>query len=306
MSWVFLLVIAYFFISLTALADKFLLTKALPHPVVYVFYISVLSLLVLILIPWGFFIPTLDRLLLPALAGVTFTVGLYFLFSALRVSEASRVFATSGSLAASFTFVFSMLFLGERLSQFQILGFILLVLGGVLVGLELGSGKSLSETGFWFSLLTALSFGVAYTSTKQTYSDLGFIPGFIWIRSFAFLAVLPFLIPRQNRLYLKSSWHQERQLVNWWHRLVLISGQTFSAVGFLILNYVISLTSASLVLAAQGLQYGFLFVSTTFISHKFPAVISEKITPGALSQKIFALVLIALGLAALAQVSLWP
>src|SRR3989338_5475642 len=213
MSWVFLLVIAYFFISLTALADKFLLTKALPHPVVYVFYISVLSLLVLILIPWGFFWPTLDRLLLPALAGVTFTVGLYFLFSALRVSEASRVFATSGSLAASFTFIFSMLFLGERLSQFQVVGFILLVLGGVLVSLEFGSGKSLSETGFWFSLLTALSFGVAYTATKQTYSDLGFIPGFIWIRSFAFLAVLPFLIPKLNRLYLKSIWRQERQLV---------------------------------------------------------------------------------------------
>ena len=44
MDIVLLLVVAYLLISVTALADKFILNKALPHPVVYAFFISTLGL----------------------------------------------------------------------------------------------------------------------------------------------------------------------------------------------------------------------------------------------------------------------
>ncbi|MBN1778830.1 MAG: DMT family transporter [Candidatus Buchananbacteria bacterium] len=297
MSWVFLLIIAYFFVSLTALADKFLLSKTLPHAIVYVFYITLLSLASVFLAPLGFNIPNPFNLLISFVAGVSFTVGMYFLFTSLQRSEASRVFAAVGALGASFTFIFSFWFLNERLGLYPFIGFALLVIGGIFVSIEYSVDKKLGETGFWFSLLTGIFFGVAYTATKHIYDDQGFISGFIWIRLFSFVGLLLFLFSKKDRGYLKHSLSRQAPIRQGINKYILLGGQASSAVGFLILNYVISLSSPAIVLAAQGLQYAFLFVVGLILTKWHPHIIEEKITWPVVLQKTFSIIVICAGLA---------
>ena len=300
MDAVLLLVGAYLLISFTALTDKFILTKALPHPVVYAFFISTLGLAAFILIPFGFVLPPLAELGSSLVAGATYTLAILCLYRALQHSEASRAFATAGSLGAVLTFLLSFLVLGERLAAVQIIAFGLLVIGGIAISWE-RSASSPSRAGLWFAVLTAIAFGVSYTAAKDVYNQHGFISGFVLIRVFAFLAALPLLIPRRNRQLLRQSTGQKTPLRRRSFQLALFGGQLASGLGFLLLNYVISLTSAAIALAAQGLQYGFLFVAAIFLSRRFPKIMRENITRPVIVQKLAALGLISLGLVLLAM-----
>ena len=107
MNWILLLVFAYFCISLMALADKFIVSKALGEPIVYAFYVSILGLAALILIPFGFGYFGEKQLLLSLVAGAGYTLALLGLYQALRTSEASRVYTTAGAIGAVLTFLFS-------------------------------------------------------------------------------------------------------------------------------------------------------------------------------------------------------
>src|SRR3989344_356568 len=302
MNWILLLVIAYFFISLTALADKFLVTSRSLPPAAYAFIISTLGLATLLLIPFGFTIPELPLLGSSLIAGVAYTAAVFFLYSALRYAEASRVFATSGAIAAVLTFIFSYLLLNERLAVVQVFGFVLLIIGGL--GISLYGKGSLNRRAIGYALLTALAFGVSYTATRHAYLHLPFVSGLIWLRLFAFFAALIFIIYPKTRTEVAALLAPSSSPIAGGNsKRALIGGQAASAVGFLILNYVISVISAAVVFAAQGLQYTFLLVFTTFLSIKFPKILRETITPSALAQKIIAVLFIAAGLALVSQLT---
>lgn len=297
MDWLSLLILAYFFISLTALADKFLLNNVLGEPVAYAFTVSVLGLVAVVLIPFGFFIPGFWQLFISLVAGASFTFSLFFLYKALKNSEASRVFTTVGSLTAVFTFLFSIMFLGEVLEYREIFGFLFLIAGGILISLNFqNKTEKLNKKYLIFSVIAALFFGVSYTAAKYTYEWQGFISGFVWLRIFAFAAGASFLISPKNRKFIKNEFKKGSGISKKSNQIILISGQGFSAVGFVMLNYVISLKNPAIVLAAQGLQYAFLFILTSAISHWFPKILQEKINLKIALQKFFAIILIFAGL----------
>lgn len=297
MNWIFLLVVAYLLIALASLVDKFMLTKA-TEPVIYMFLVSLFGLAIVILAPFGFVVPTWQVLVVSAIAGGSYTLAIFFLYKAVQYNEASRVFTFVGAMVAVSTFIFSYFFLGERLSWPQIVAFMILIVGGILISLENKNGGV--SRNFGYTYLSALLFGIAYTGTKFSYSYQPFISGFIWIRIFAFVAALLFLFSAHNRLLVVKNFQEKSPIRKRSTQIILLAGQAGTGVGFLILNYVISLTSASLVTAAQGLQYAFLLLFIVFVSKKYPNIISEKIDSAALSQKVFAIIMIACGLGLLA------
>lgn len=300
MTIVLLLVIAYLLISFTAVTDKFILTKALLQPVVYAFFISTIGLAALILLPFGFSLPPVATWGSSLVAGGCYTLAIFFLYHALQRGEASRVFATAGSLGAVLTFVFSSFVLNDQLSSTELIAFGLLVIGGLVISLERQSSAS-GRAGLLYAVLTALMFGISYTAAKAAYNQQGFVTGFVMIRVFAFLAILPFLASAANRRFISQSLHARSPIRRRSFQLALAAGQVTSGIGFLILNYVISLTNAALALAAQGLQYAFLFIATVFLSKQFPNILRENITRPVIVQKVAAIGLISLGLIILAM-----
>src|SRR3989344_2138653 len=296
MDWIFFLIIAYFLIAIAVLVDKFILTKTVLPPVFYTVLISTLGLVVIVLAPFGF-VFELDfyQLSKPALAGASFTLALFFLYYSLRLSEASRVFSFIGALSAFTTFFFSYLFLDQRLGLFQDIAFLFLVIGGILITLESRKEGRL-RSWIWHGLTAAVLFGISYTAAQAAFDSQGFISGFIWLRVFAFLTALLFLLTKSNRQKIKDALKVKNGVKKGSNQLLIIGGQTLNGIGFVLLNYIISLDSAAIVLASQGLQYVFLLIFTLILSKKFPQIIKEKYTPNVLAQKIFAVLLIAIGL----------
>ena len=103
---------------------------------------------------------------------------------ALRIGNASIVGAVAGSFGAVVV-VFSLLFLKETLTTFQLVGIVVIFIGILLTMLnlnEIKKGQLFNNKGFYLSLLVMLGWGAYHTFIKIPVRQIGwFWPGFIAI-----------------------------------------------------------------------------------------------------------------------------
>jgi len=275
--------------------------NALPRPVVYCFYMGVLSLFGLV---FAFFGPVsfeTKDIIAGVLVGGFFMLPLYIMYKAVFLNEASRVGPAIGALTPIFVSLFSYFFLGERLYKNEVFAFIILVLGGILIFFEF-NGNDWKNAKFQayrilrVSALAAFLFGIYFVLLKLVYTHDNFISGFVWTRLGSFLTAFLFLIPRSNRQLIFG----ETKILKPKLGILVAANKTISGIAFALLNYAIALGSVTLVNAMQGLQYVFLLILVVVLSHKYPQILSEAVSKKTLAQKIIAVVLIGLGLAIMA------
>ncbi len=300
-SWLFIALSGYFLGALSAVVDKFLLVRPISSPLVYTFFIGLLSVTTLILTPFGFGWPGWPQLLIDFAVGVIYILFAFSYYTAIKKDEVSRVVPLIGSITPFFVFVLSFLFLGERLSANQIIAFLFLVVGGIAISYKKSedgySGinkyfiKGLAIC-FWAALTGALY----YVAAKFAFTNQPFLSNFIWTRLGTFLAIFALLIPRKNR-----------ELIFGASRTMKIkTGGTFvfnkavAGLSFLLINYSVSLASVSLVNAIQGIQYLFILILTVILTKKHLEDLEEKFSWPAVVQKIIAVILIGIGLIFLA------
>ncbi len=292
MNWLGFALIGYFLNSVVSLTDKFFLTqRATTNPVVYTFYVGILSIFALILAPFGLKWFGLNQFLTALLAGALFLTALFYLFRALDVNEASRVFPIVGGLTPILILVLSFIFLNERLILKQIFAFFLLVSGGALITLK-PSVKGVLIKGIRFIGLAILFGAASLVLTKYVFINQGFISGFIWTRIGIFLTALLFLIPERWREAIIMGGKESKGGLS----LFLVSNKALAGFASLFINFAVSQGSVSLVNALSGMQYAFLFVLAILLSKKFPFILKEKISGVIIGQKISAILLIGAGL----------
>ncbi len=274
--------------------DKYLLAKQVPNPVVYSYYIGVLGGLAIVLLPFGVYWPGLWQLMVAFFAGVTFIVALLFFFRALSMDNASTVVPFLGAVQPVFIFAFSFLFLTERLTENQIWAFVLLLLGGVIISYEKETKKNakIHHLSLILALGAAFVFAVSSVLMKYVYLHQTFISGFFWSRLGAAIFAFSFLFFPSLRKKISAVSDKTRKST----RLLFIGNQVFGALGFVLLNYAISLASATLISALQGVQYVFLFLLVIFLSRWHPKILKEKLTGAIVAQKTVAILIIAAGL----------
>jgi drug/metabolite transporter (DMT)-like permease len=212
--WLFITIGAYFINAGVYVADKFLLSKKIHSSIAYAFYVGVWSIFnigLLFFWPWT---PNLRELTLDLLAGVLFLVTLVFWYKALHQSEASRVVPIVGALVPIFSFILSFVFLGETLSKNQLLAFIILICGGILISIkhtkvyvyqkvvnrfrevigdifgEVPSGAQPTSRLLVNSVVAALFFACYYVLMKFIYTYQPFVGSFVWSRLGSFIGVL--------------------------------------------------------------------------------------------------------------------
>ena len=99
MSWFTAAICSYLLLAIVALVDKYLLVGPIPNPKVYSFYVGMLGVLSLLLIPFvNFYIPDSRQIILSLTAGIFFVLGLFWYYKALNIFEASRVIPAIGGL----------------------------------------------------------------------------------------------------------------------------------------------------------------------------------------------------------------
>jgi len=295
MSWIFIAILSYFITAITFVVDKFLLTKSIPSPVAYSFYIGILSIFAFVLAPFGLEWPGVNQFLLSIFVGAVFLFALIMLFTAIKGDELSRAAPIIGGLTPVFVYFLSFLFLGERLDETQIMAFILLILGGVLISIKKHKDANNNQRYFTESikmaLLASLLFGIFYVSVKFVFISQPFISGFVWTRLGSFFAALFLLIiPAFRSSIFSSAKIVERKI-----GALFVMNKALAGCAFVLLNYAIFLGSATLVNALQGVLYAFILFALFLISKKMPYILKEEITRRVVIQKIFSVLLIGAG-----------
>lgn len=300
MSWLLIVIIAHLLNAGAFLVDKFLLAKAVPKPAVYAFWIGALGLFAVVLLPFGSLVFTGREVAFALLAGLTFEIALLFFFGALRRLETSRVVPVVGGLQPFIIFLLSYAFLGERLTQGELVAFILLLMGSVVISYDTDvvteRETAKRRRGWLYAFVATLLFAVSYALTKHVFAIQPFVSGFVWIRIGAFLTVLLFLLRREWRHDILGKQERPKGKLG----LLFLGGQSAGAVSAILLNYAISLASVTIITAMQGMQYVFLFLIAMVLGRRY-AQLRERLSTAIVLRKSSAIILIGGGLVLLAM-----
>lgn len=291
---------AYFFNALSVLASKFLLQKSIPDPFIYIFYISLFSLVAVLALPFTK-IPNLEVFALASLSTILWTTGAYFMFKALKSGDISRVIPIIGTLIP----VILLLFASETraISVTQTWAIWILIVG--MVFLTLPDWRLKAKWGeIVFEVLSAAFFAASYILLRSAYLKFDFFSVLIWSRLILLpLGILIIAIPAFRRKIIPTSLLSPRTdsgVGSTKTGLIFFGGQISGAVSELLILFSISLANPALVNSLQGTQYVFLFLFGFILSRKYPTIFQEKYTPLILASKSTGIAFLGLGLYLLA------
>lgn len=284
---------AQFLTAVTVLIDKHIVTRPAPigKPIVYTFYVSMLSGFVIFIAPFGYvgMVPA-NVLALALLNATAFVCAIYFLYSALRYARAADAAPVVGAVSAIATVLFAGIWIDNDFSLTHLPAILLLVAGTAVL-----SRFHFSHHALRSSLLAGFFFGIAAFTAKLVFLEVSFIDGFFWTRSMNVVIALGLLaVPSIRALILhggRSASHGTQSLV--------LGNKIIGGVAGVLTALAISLGSVSIVNALGGLQFVFLFVLALLLARHMPHIGDKKSGSHGGWHSAVGVTLISLGLATL-------
>jgi drug/metabolite transporter (DMT)-like permease len=299
MNWLIATILSYFFLALVSLFDRYLLVGPIKSPFAYTFYVGILWFFISFpLIPFGFKMPNFQFLFFGFATGFIRIFAILFLTKAILESEISRVIPAIGALLPIFTFFLFLIFLPETrvLNPFYILAFLLLILGSVFISLEKFSFDFFSFKKLKYPIFASFLFALNFFLTKILYLKLNFVTGLFLILFGGGIGVISFLLfPKIKKEILSQKPVPKVSGI-------FIFGQAVGGLGVLfqfLALYLAKPNQVPLINALEGVRYVFLLFFVFILSILKPEILKEEIKGKILYQKIFAVLLISLGLAIL-------
>ncbi|MBI2017730.1 hypothetical protein HYS92_01635 [Candidatus Daviesbacteria bacterium] len=284
-------ILAFILNGIAVTVDKFLLTKVIPDPLLYVFYFSLISCLAVFAIPFTK-TPTPEVFILASISTLLWTMGAYFMFKALKVGSLARVIPIIGTLNPLILFVIALW--GQTITQNQIWAILALLLGMLFITLTDWQGK-LSRQELIFEIVSASFFAFSYLILKEAYLKMDVVTVLVWSRFVLIpIGITILLLPNLRNKILPT----QKSGISMFQRggPLFIFGQTVAGISQLLIFFAISLGSPALVNSLQGTQYVFLFILALFLSKKYPTVFSVDKNVISLFTKFLGITLIFWGL----------
>lgn len=299
-NWILIVILGNLFAAISSIIAKVALSGSVSKPInptVYAFYSglggAVVFIASLILNIWFNFLKIgFGEAVIGIISGIFLIFGLWPFYLALYRSEASRVMTLFvGSMPLS-TFLLKYFFLGERLNAIQFLAFIFLVSGGVLVFLKRRNNFRLDLRSVCLTIASALGIAVGLVLAGEVFRLQGFFSGFFWISiGYLLASLIIFLWPGQKQKILAINTYAEKRSA-----FLFFSDKTFSVLGSGLVKFAISLVSATLVNAFEGLRQFFVLIIAAAISFWRPDILKEELKGIVLWQKVIAAILVGIGL----------
>lgn len=295
-SYIVFAIIAYFLLALHGVADKFILTNSVRHPVAYAFYAGTSSIFVFFLAPFGLQWLSPGNTFIALIAGACFLYGMFFLYSAIKKSSVSRILPVEGGLVPLFTYVFAYLFLNERLGGEESIAIFLLSFGAITLSVR-KEEENWRARGLGSAVIGAVLFAISAVLIKHVFDSSNLVTGLVWSRVGLFGAAVLFLAhPEWRRIIVKTPKDNSKKNIYFFYGVRLVG-----AVAGLLLNYSIAAGSVVIVNALQGVQFVFVLLMTSILSLYFPKILLERINSQTLAIKVFAVILITAGLTLLSR-----
>lgn len=296
--WIIVAIIAYFLLALVAVFDKHLLSGPLPNPKLYAFAIGIFGALAFVLIPFGFLeIPAWPIIIFGIGAGGIQIFAILALFSGLKKFEASRIIPAIGGLLPVFTLLFTICIGRAMFEGADIFAFGFLVLGSV--GVSFQRHQLFTFRSLIYAFVAALLFSLFVVLSKFVYEAQPFLSGLLWIVTGSFLAALLLLLSGELRREIVNVLRKKgdvKKTLSPYVFLFFLGNQVLGALGFVLQNWAVALapfSHISFVNALEGIKY-------IFVLGLGGMVLKEKMSKGALFQKLLAIASIGIGLIFLA------
>lgn len=290
--------LAYFLNAASTTIDKLLLTKSVSHPLIYVFYLSLFSLIGILPLPLTHFPPS-GALILASVSVLLWTLGAYFMFTALKVGLVTRVVPMIGTLIPFFLLVDASI--THAITQFQIIAVILLIIGLIFLTIKDWSGD-LKKDELLLVLASALLFTISYILLREAYLRSDFLSAFVYSRFVIIpLLLIIVLVPPWRRIVFAKRGDKPAFKLLSKPGFLMMGGQSAGGAAELLLMFSVSLASPALVNSLQGTQYAFLFIFSLILAKRFPGVFKEKLSLPIIVSKISGIGFIAAGLFLLAK-----
>ncbi len=299
-AWILLAIGGHILNAVAFIIDKILLHTAFKKSATYAAMIGSLSLVTLVAVPWVDVWPSGREAIASIAFGGVFVFALWAFFEALRLGEATRVVPVVGSLIPVFTFLGARVFLGEELTSFAVIAFSLLLLATALLSGGARGNQGLPKRAIAIGVLSACLFAASSLAGKFAFTHASFLGVFLLSRGIAGVAGLSLLfvpgVVRElnNLLRPKITRSGTRSSIG-----LALLGQVSGAVGFILVQWALSLGSASLVNALQAVQYAFIVLVAWFGGRVMQEALQERVTLRGYVRKGFAILLTGVGLACL-------
>ncbi len=284
MLWLYLALIAYFINAIVFIIDKYLLAAPIPKYHAYAFGVSSLSLVVLFLIPFGVSWQGTDFFLLSFASGSAFFLGITFLYKTIKESDVSVAATQTGTMGAIFTYIFSVLILKESLPLNNLVAFLFLLAGIIMLG-------KIQKQILLSALLAGIFFGLSYVLLKLSFNSSDLINGIFWTRLGFIGTAFITLFSGHVREEIKFSFNNSPRR----SKFLFVFNKLLAGIGFIILYFAIQMGNVSLVNALLGLQFMFTFILALFLINKVPGI-KEDFSKRVLIPKLTGLTLVLIGL----------
>ncbi len=286
MLWIYLALIAYFLNAIVFAFDKLLLMAPLPQTLPYAFYTAILSVLVVVLLPFGVHLPPTPLYLIVAFSsGLFFFLALIYFYKSIKAIDVLEATPAVGAIAALTTFFLSIFILHEHISGGELVAFFLLVTGAFIM-----SYFHLKTRVIVFILLAGIFFGISSVALKYIFNLSSFIDGLFWSRLGSVVSALAVLVYPSARRQIFSSFGGAPS----GSKFLFGLNKVLAAAGFLVLYYAVKLGSVVFVNALQGLQYVFILIIGIFVAKKLPMLFERHLHEKP-ARKVIATVLIVVG-----------
>lgn len=305
--WIIFVVIAQLILATVALIDKYIVSKpGLPNPVVYAFYVNILSSASLIVLLLGdltepflpkyqsfalpkiteLTIPSYQVLLLSLVSGFVVLEALIFLFKAFRQADASDVVPSVSAVTAITTFVVSNFVFHTTLSGQVPLAIAFLILGTFLI-----AHFRCSRRVFALIVGSGFLFGIHAVMLKLILGEVNFSDGFFWTRIAGVLAAVSLLLLRSVRVRVFNQSKESGSRGGFW----IIGNKTLAGIAGILVLAAINLGDVAVITALESLRFVFLILFTVILGRITPKEVGEEIEIRELIKKVIAVSLITIG-----------
>lgn len=289
LPWLFFALLAPFLFGVVNLFDKFLTQRF--SPVSLNVFAGLSTGVALLALPFlGVNMP-IGVALLSLFAGALWFLAGFPYYKAVMIEEVSRV-VPLWQLTVPMTVVFSLVFLGERLSAGSYVALVLIFCGAFLISVK-DIRKTLRLTpAFWLMVVAAALITAASLITKGLYSSAGFWQiQLLLLAGNLIAAAAAFAVFGKLRKGCLGEFKNARSGL----KFLMLFRMFVEIAAYVIFNVAIFTGSVSLSMVLDGLTGFFVFVAATLISAWWPALFREELDRKTLLTKAVAILMIIAG-----------
>lgn len=290
MIWIPLAIGAHFFWALVNLGDKYVVSKRVSNPYVYMVWLFWLGALVAVFIPFVDFVtPDSREFLVLLICSILYFFGGLPYIKAMTLEEPTRI-NVWWNLIPLFALILEWVAFNKQLSSKELLAFSILIIGAFVASIHIGQKAKFSKA-IWYMLLACASFSLYAVLFGEVLETMPFVSAFIWVHMLMALVTMPMMIAHRFRKAMKK----EIADLNKGTAALTFGVATLDHSGILLNQWALSLAPASLVFSFEGTQVVFVFIMASLLSIFAPHLIREEIDRKNILLKVVAIMIMIIG-----------